>query len=532
MWQTSNGRIDRIVVFADREGRPVPMGELKFEGAGRTRLSTFRYARSWLSGNGHGIDPTYLCGRGGAFRSDICEVPLPFLDATPDGWGRAVLAGAFPDQHFGEGEYLAASGDERVGELRFGSSENKPPERWTPPSEPMMTVPGEGDTIEELQAAAEAVDAGQASKRHFDLLFRASGDMGGARPKAAVLRNGVSWIAKFRAQGDTFDDPRIEATCLTLARACGIEVSEHEVEEVRGRSVLFVRRFDRGAGGERIGYSSAATMMGVKNSDYGTEETYASLATKARQQGVVPCEAELFCRMLFNCFVHNTDDHLRNHGFIREGAKWRLSPAFDLTLQRRERLVMRPVAGISPLPDPVEAFAAHPAFGLDRASAVAIYERVAEGMSEVYRALDKHGVSRSDRGVVAARWKNVFSPRASSELPVSPLVRPAAVLGADPEGRLSELGVGMNPETHEAKRVGRSISVYRKGTRTLDNVPGMPARVRDAWTTTPTMEFFRDGEPSAPLTPGLKATDAPSKADSTMSQSTSSGSATGRRPTS
>jgi serine/threonine-protein kinase HipA len=34
--------------------------------------------------------------------------------------------------------------------------------------------------------------------------------------------------------------------------------------------------------------------------------------------------------MLFNVLISNTDDHLRNHGFLREPGGWRLAPAYDL----------------------------------------------------------------------------------------------------------------------------------------------------------------------------------------------------------
>jgi serine/threonine-protein kinase HipA len=41
---------------------------------------------------------------------------------------------------------------------------------------------------------------------------------------------------------------------------------------------------------------------------------------------------ELFARMIFNIFVSNDDDHLRNHGFIWDPRLpgWRLSPLYDV----------------------------------------------------------------------------------------------------------------------------------------------------------------------------------------------------------
>ena len=40
---------------------------------------------------------------------------------------------------------------------------------------------------------------------------------------------------------------------------------------------------------------------------------------------------ELWSRIVFNLLVSNTDDHLRNHGFLWvPGAGWRLSAAYDM----------------------------------------------------------------------------------------------------------------------------------------------------------------------------------------------------------
>ena len=40
--------------------------------------------------------------------------------------------------------------------------------------------------------------------------------------------------------------------------------------------------------------------------------------------------AQLWRRIVFNITISNTDDHLRNHGFILKEQGWELSPAYDL----------------------------------------------------------------------------------------------------------------------------------------------------------------------------------------------------------
>jgi serine/threonine-protein kinase HipA len=39
---------------------------------------------------------------------------------------------------------------------------------------------------------------------------------------------------------------------------------------------------------------------------------------------------QLWRRIVFNIAISNTDDHLRNHGFILNRKGWMLSPAYDL----------------------------------------------------------------------------------------------------------------------------------------------------------------------------------------------------------
>lgn len=409
-WQTSDRRVDRLVVFSLADGAPQPVGELIFEGKGRIRQSFFRYGSSWLRNpEALAIAPIGLPKRAKVMRGTPYEVPLPFYDAGPDGWGKSILAAAFPNGVMGMGEYLASAGDERTGELGFGPSPGEGPQRWEP-EPPFLDLPVGTETLEELVEAAEAVEDGRAERRHFRLLFRSSADVGGARPKARIQREGVGLIAKFPARGDIFDDPRAEAVSLSLAGACRIEVPRHSTAPVAGRTVLLVERFDRTPDGRRLGYMSAATLLGQPPSAYSTRHSYADLAARAREVGVRPCEAEVYRRLLFNAFINNTDDHLRNHAFVRDADGWRLSPAFDLVPQQHPRLVLRPSRDVDPLPDPAVAATAYPAFGLARDTAAAIYDEVVAGMAALPQLLDRHEVSERDRSVLLELMRHADNP--------------------------------------------------------------------------------------------------------------------------
>ena len=411
MWPISkDGRIDRLVVFATLPGNEIaPVGELAFEGRGR-RQSIFRYAGSWLkrANDKFPVAPT-LPLRAKAELSNPSEVPLAFYDAAPDGWGRSVLAQAFPNQVWGMAELLAGAGDDRTGQLRFGPDPDSGPQQFGP-GEPMFEMPDGDALLEDLLDAAVAVDEGRPRSHHLHLLFRSSSDIGGARPKTHIMRNGRSWIAKFPAVGDSFDEPRVETVCLDLAEACGIDVPQRDVIRIAGRSVMLVERFDRGAEGQRHGYTSAATLLKQPPTEYATMSTYSELATVAREKGVVPFEAELFRRLLFNCFIHNTDDHTRNHAFLYLDGVWTLSPAFDLVPSQRPRLVLAPAPKIDPKPDPLLAFMAYPMFRLDWQAASDIYSQVASGLAKLEAILEQREISAKDRETLKVWMPTAFSP--------------------------------------------------------------------------------------------------------------------------
>jgi serine/threonine-protein kinase HipA len=162
------------------------------------------------------------------------------------------------------------------------------------------------------------------------MLFAPGSSLGGARPKASVReKDGNLAIAKFPRKDDEVNTVVWEAVALSLAQKSGIPVPQSRVENIAGKSVLLLRRFDRD-GERRIPFLSAMSMLGSKDNE---TRTYLEIVDALRQHGAAPradMEA-LWRRLVFNVLISNTDDHLRNHGFLYEGqAGWRLSPAYDL----------------------------------------------------------------------------------------------------------------------------------------------------------------------------------------------------------
>jgi len=396
MWQVSNGHLERLAVFTCVCGEIEAVGELIMNGGGGRRSSFFRYAASWLKQAAPpALFPVGLPRRRKVIPSDPHPVPLQLCDAGPDGWGKQVLDAAYPGFFFGTAEYLAAAGADRTGELLFGPTPEEGPQRWVPSNREIGDGPARIDELEAMLAAARAFEAGDADDRQLGLLLRSGTNIGGARPKIRLRDEKQEWIAKFPADGDRIDDPRMEAFCLSLAKVCGIETPDHKLLDVAGQSVLLVARFDRDQE-RRLGYLSAASVVGQSAVIYSTDVSYAGLAEAARKAGMEPCAAELFRRLLFNCVINNADDHLRNHAFIRDVTGWRLSPVFDLVPSYGDRLVLRPAPGEGRRIDARAALSTYGAFGLTSSQARSIWQEIEHGLSNTSELLEEYGNNSAD----------------------------------------------------------------------------------------------------------------------------------------
>ena len=82
--------------------------------------------------------------------------------------------------------------------------------------------------------------------------------------------------------------------------------------------VLFVRRFDRTQKGERIHFASAMTLLGHIDGEDAAVASYLELVEFISRYGAAVEKdlEELWRRIVFSICIKNTDDHLRNHGFL------------------------------------------------------------------------------------------------------------------------------------------------------------------------------------------------------------------------
>lgn len=285
-----------------------------------------------------------------------------FQDAAPDSWGRRLIRRRERRGDLRESDYLLGVFDMvRMGALRFkvegsngftNSDGENPAPPWT--------------TLRTLEDSSLRFEADDSDDSALSVLLRPGTSLGGARPKASVTApDGSLWMAKFPSRDDEFDTGAWEYLVHTLAGDAGIRVPEAQCRRFsKYGSTFLCRRFDRD-GQCRIPFASAMTMLGCEDMQESENGTYFDLAGFIMQHGSSPESdlKELWRRMLFSFMVTNTDDHLRNHGFLLESGRWRLSPAYDLNanIKRRGPLSLdldagMPIDSVDVLVDAAEYF--------------------------------------------------------------------------------------------------------------------------------------------------------------------------------
>ena len=331
-----------IYVYADwMDSSPVLIGSL-FVSSGRGReFFSFEYSDDWLRSNDWNFlfDPDLRLFKG---RQYALDKPLfgVFLDSCPDRWGRLLMkrreaicakAEKRKPRTLSESDYLLGVHDEtRMGALRFSTEENgvflsadkglcAPP--WT--------------TLRTLEAASWAFEGDKniQEEKWLRQLLAPGSSLGGARPKASVqAADGSLWIAKFPSRHDEWNFGAWEMVVRDLAARCGLNVPEAKLETFSDAGSTFLsKRFDR-AGSHRIHFASAMALLGKTDGEGAEGASYLNMADFIKSNGASPKQDlyELWQRMVFNMAVSNTDDHLRNHGFLLTKRGWKLSPAYDV----------------------------------------------------------------------------------------------------------------------------------------------------------------------------------------------------------
>ncbi|MDR5746774.1 HipA domain-containing protein [Caballeronia sp. LZ029] len=304
--------------------------------------STFAYDRAYpRRAKAFEIDPVSLSLAGKRRAAELEESPANSLayfgairDATPDAWGRRVIEAKLGASLNGlpESQYLLQAGSDRVGALDVRCDT----------SAPSLEGDDSWDALPRLAEGASLIERGLPVPPELADISVQGAALGGARPKASVRdEQGTLHLAKFASEGDRVDVPAIEYATLCLAERAGLRVPSARLTRVNDRNVLLVRRFDRywanpggattkgdarfvrgdagvGETEHRVPFVSGLTRAGCDEMD-ARSMSYAALGAcmqkHCRTLLAYDGLAELYKRMVFNIFVSNNDDQLRNFAF-------------------------------------------------------------------------------------------------------------------------------------------------------------------------------------------------------------------------
>lgn len=411
-----------VQVIVQIRGEAVLAGHLWFHSTARSESATFAYDNGYLAGGHYQLDPGLPLLAGAQHTPTNAVIFGAFSDCAPDRWGRTLVdrqerlrvhTEGRRQRKATEADYLLGVRDElRQGALRFRLRADAPFFADETSGAPLLIE------LPRLLAASMRLARDEAHEEDLRLLLRGGSSLGGARPKAHVRDGSSVMIAKFPAdRHDEWEVPTWESIAMTLARRCGISIPDHRLERIDGKPVLIIDRFDR-SDDKRIGYASAMTMLSATD---GEHADYLDMAEVIQRDGdrVNDDLHELWRRVVFGRLIANTDDHLRNHGFLRRSdAGWSLSPAFD----------------VNPNPDP------------DRFSTTLAEADTIEDPDQLLQAAGEFRVSPEDaRATVASvghelqAWRNVAAQHKAQASDIalmetvfeSELVRQAAALGRE-----------------------------------------------------------------------------------------------------
>jgi serine/threonine-protein kinase HipA len=383
------------------QGKPVPAGLFTLDAD--LGVGTFQYGLRYARRpNAIAIDPVNLPLTGEEYVTRKNGGIFGILrDVLPDSWGRYILAKQLgvPFGTRKDFELIDLLSVNAVGALSFGKTPEKATARRDKPV-----------TLSELAEVAKVIDQAMEDRElppEVLHLLRQGTSLGGAQPKCTVVIDSEEWIAKFTSAKTAVHYPGIEYATMTLAARAGIRVPDFRLESVAGRPVFLIKRFDR-QDGRRLPFMSAFALSNL-DIDELERGSYPEIATRMRRfvSQVREDHHELFRRMAFNMFVRNEDDHLRNHGFLFNGA-WRLSPAYDIVPVPSRRtpqdtfhlsLQVGDQGSAATMPNLLSQGAR---FSLNRQQALEIIGRIEEAIQGWEQEMKKAGVSRNDREAV--RW--------------------------------------------------------------------------------------------------------------------------------
>ena len=380
--------------LGDRTGRlilPRLIGRL-FLADGNRKVG-LEYDPAWVQ-QGFALSEDLPLARGAFLPKERDMAAGAVDDARPDRWGERVIRNLYKPARLSVLEYLYFAGVNRFGALGVSLD----PANYRPSGDEAMARLTD---LPEMERAVAAVLAGEKLNEALVRLVKPGPSFGGARPKSLIEMEGAQWVVKF-SEGEELNTELVEHATMRLAAECGINVADTRALPLPRGHAVAIKRFDR-TGAQRLHVISANTVLRAAGLPMGYPELAQSLRRIARAGAIRGHQQELFRRMVFNILMDNTDDHEKNHAFVRaDDGFYDLSPAFDLvpSVQGLGQQQLR--VGKREAESSIEnALSEVQAFGLKKDSAVAevkLVVAVVDGWKARLRAL---GVSDRDLGAMA-----------------------------------------------------------------------------------------------------------------------------------
>ncbi len=408
-----------IYVYAHWQGIDVPleMGILSAHFGKGKKAFSFQYNKDWIKSKHQVlIDPDIQFFSGPQFPNNKENFGV-FLDSMPDTWGKTLMKRRAAQEALAKGEkapnlyeidYLLGVYDKtRMGALRFKTDPNGPfldhnENNPTPP----WTSAGE---LQEAVAQFENDNDNETVKKWLNVLIAPGSSLGGARPKANILDHENNlWIAKFPSKSDTTDKAAWELLAYQLAIAAGIKMAPSKIEKITGKyHTFFTKRFDREKE-ERIHFASAMTLLGkTEESIRDNPGSYLEIAEFIQTFGANIEEnlQQLWRRIVFNIAISNTDDHLRNHGFLLTNEGWVLSPAYDINPSIEKDGLALNIDMENNALDIDLAKIVGPYFRLTESQMQQIIQEIAEAVSIWKTVASKLEISKNEQALMAAAFR-------------------------------------------------------------------------------------------------------------------------------
>ncbi|KZM40625.1 toxin HipA [Marinomonas sp. SBI22] len=402
-----------VEVYADWQPIEAPLliGQLAYSDSSRGGVFSFAYDKAFLTSRYRlQIDPMLTLHSGDLYNDEADKNFRAFLDSSPDRWGRILMQrraaiearkGIRATSRLNELDYLLGVHDSyRMGGIRFkraGSAEflDDNAEFAAPPMASLRELEHAAMQIEK----DDNIDSDE-YYRWLKMLISPGSSLGGARPKACVTdEQGHLWIAKFPNLNDTHDVGAWEMVCYKLALAAGVDMFPSEIRLFSSQHHTFLtKRFDR-QGMQRLHFSSAMTQLQYYDGEQSQGASYLEIAEFLSTQGAQTETdlAQLWRRILFNIAVSNTDDHLRNHGFLLTKNGWKLSPAYDLNPIVGKHGLHLNITDADNALDYQLAFDVKDFFRLSQTQATQIYDEVLIAVKQWQVVAQQLGISRTEQ---------------------------------------------------------------------------------------------------------------------------------------